>query len=81
MTNGNKDTFGWDFGDFAGLGMFDTYAFDAQRCVSANNLVEFVEPQRFDFGVFHQPVDKDSLGAQFITAMDQSHFGCEICQK
>ena len=73
MTDGDKDTFGRNITDFAGLGAFDLYALDAQWRVCAIDLFNGVIPEHLDLWMFEQPVLQNFLRPQAVAAMHERY--------
>ena len=81
VADGNEHALAGDLFDFPGLNVFHADAFDALRHIGAEHLVQLVMPERFDLGVFEQPILKDLFRPQFVAAVDQGHLGGKVRQE
>ena len=81
VADGDEHAFGRNLGDLAGFDVFGPHAGDAFGVVIAHDLDQLVIPQRHDLVVFHQPVDQDLFGPQFVAAVDQGYLAGKIGQE
>ena len=61
VADGDEHTLAGDLCDLTCFGVLHLHAFNAQRVVRANHLINLVEPQRLDLGVLHQAILQDFL--------------------